>query len=81
MKLGEKQKDLVIAFREILREEKYCSQGEIADELERRGFPVNQSKISRMLARFGAVRMRNQEERDGLLPAAGPALARDHLAD
>ena len=29
MKLGEKQKDLVIAFREILREEKYCSQGEI----------------------------------------------------
>ena len=30
MKLGEKQKDLVIAFREILREEKYCSQGEIA---------------------------------------------------
>ena len=45
MKLGEKQKDLVIAFREILREEKYCSQGEIADELERRGFPVNQSKV------------------------------------
>ena len=61
MKLGEKQKDLVIAFREILREEKYCSQGEIADELERRGFPVNQSKVSRMLARFGAVRMRNQK--------------------
>ena len=52
MKLGEKQKDLVIAFREILREEKYCSQGEIA---------VNQSKVSRMLARFGAVRMRNQK--------------------
>ena len=48
MKLGEKQKDLVIAFREILREEKYCSQGEIA-------------KVSRMLARFGAVRMRNQK--------------------
>ncbi|WP_413629121.1 arginine repressor [Pantoea sp. JV6] len=48
------------AFLEILREKKCSSQTEIADELRKVGFSgINQSKISRMLVRAGAVRNRN----------------------
>src|SRR5690554_8435 len=54
---------LVEAFREILKEERYSSQAEIVHALQERGFEgVNQSKVSRMLSKFGAVRARNALE-------------------
>lgn len=55
-----KQEELIKAFKTLLREEKFSSQGEIVQALQEQGFySINQSKISRMLTRFGAVRTRN----------------------
>ncbi|WP_019000438.1 transcriptional regulator ArgR [Succinimonas amylolytica] len=48
------------AFREILQAERYGSQAEIVLALAEKGFQnISQSKVSRMLSRFGAVRTRN----------------------
>lgn len=47
-------------FIRLLREERCSSQNEIVDALRAKGVDsVNQSKISRMLTKFGAVRIRN----------------------
>ncbi|HGJ5875872.1 MAG TPA: transcriptional regulator ArgR [Arsenophonus sp.] len=55
-----KQEDLVKAFKALLKEEKFSSQSEIVIALQEQGFEnINQSKISRMLTKFGAVRTRN----------------------
>ena len=48
-----KQEQLIKAFKEILKAESYGSQGDIVEALKA------QSKISRMLSKFGAVRTRN----------------------
>ena len=54
---------LIEAFRELLKEERYASQAEIVYALQERGFEgMNQSKVSRMLSKFGAVRARNALE-------------------
>ena len=56
----EKTDSLAEAFKALLREEKFSSQSEIVTALQDLGFThVNQSKISRMLSKFGAVRTRN----------------------
>ncbi|AHG79072.1 Arginine repressor [Mannheimia varigena USDA-ARS-USMARC-1388] len=48
------------AFKSLLREEKFSSQSEIVAALQEMGFDnINQSKVSRMLSKFGAVRTRN----------------------
>lgn len=48
------------AFKSLLREEKFSSQSEIVAALQEMGFEnINQSKVSRMLSKFGAVRTRN----------------------
>lgn len=48
------------AFKSLLKEEKFGSQGEIVAALQEMGFDnINQSKVSRMLSKFGAVRTRN----------------------
>jgi transcriptional regulator of arginine metabolism len=55
-----KQDALVKAFREILTTESYGSQGEIVTALKGLGFDsISQSKVSRMLSKFGAVRARD----------------------
>ncbi|MDR0805389.1 MAG: transcriptional regulator ArgR [Enterobacteriaceae bacterium] len=55
-----KQDDLVKAFKALLKEEKLSSQSEIVQALQDEGFEnINQSKVSRMLTKFGAVRIRN----------------------
>lgn len=55
-----KQDELIKAFKALLKEEKFSSQGEIVQALQDEGFAnINQSKVSRMLTRFGAVRTRN----------------------
>ena len=60
MRNSDKQERLVKTFKAILKEEKFSSQGEIVDALKAQGFDnINQSKVSRMLTKFGAVRTRN----------------------
>ena len=55
-----KQEQLIKAFKDLLKAESYGSQGEIVDALKHAGFDsISQSKISRMLSKFGAVRTRN----------------------
>ncbi|MDP0043628.1 transcriptional regulator ArgR [Glaesserella parasuis] len=56
----EKLDSLNEAFKSLLREEKFGSQSEIVTALQEMGFEhINQSKVSRMLSKFGAVRIRN----------------------
>lgn len=60
MRHSTKQEDLVKAFNALLKEEKFSSQSEIVQALQDEGFEnINQSKVSRMLTKFGAVRTRN----------------------
>jgi len=48
------------AFKALLKEEKFGSQSEIVTALQEQGFEnINQSKVSRMLSKFGAIRIRN----------------------
>jgi transcriptional regulator of arginine metabolism len=55
-----KQEELIKAFKDILKAENFGSQGEIVDSLKIQGFDnISQSKVSRMLSKFGAVRTRN----------------------
>jgi transcriptional regulator of arginine metabolism len=55
-----KQEALIKAFKDILKEENYGSQGDIVDALKTENFDnISQSKVSRMLSKFGAVRTRN----------------------
>lgn len=57
---SEKQEQLIKAFKDILKSENAGSQGEIVELLKREGHSnISQSKISRMLSKFGAVRTRN----------------------
>lgn len=60
MRTNSKQEDLVKVFKELLTQEKFSSQIEIVTALQEQGFDnINQSKVSRMLTKFGAVRTRN----------------------
>ncbi|MFC3121084.1 transcriptional regulator ArgR [Agaribacter flavus] len=55
-----KQDELVKAFKELLNSESYGSQGDIVNALKGLGFDnISQSKVSRMLSKFGAVRTRD----------------------
>lgn len=55
-----KQEELVKAFKDILKAESFGSQGEIVDALKIQQFDnISQSKVSRMLSKYGAVRTRN----------------------
>lgn len=63
MRNSEKQDNLVRAFKALLKKS-FGSQGEIVDALKQQGFEsINQSKVSRMLTKFGAVRTRNAKWR------------------
>ncbi|SEK94542.1 transcriptional regulator, ArgR family [Colwellia chukchiensis] len=67
----QKQAALVQAFKALLKQEQFSSQGDIADALKAQGFDnISQSKVSRMLSKFGAVRTRNaRQEMVYCLPA------------
>ncbi|MDY4281699.1 MAG: transcriptional regulator ArgR [[Pasteurella] mairii] len=57
---SEKPDNLIKAFKELLAQERFGSQSEIVSALQEQGFNhINQSKVSRMLTKFGAVRTRN----------------------
>lgn len=50
-------------FREILKQQNIASQDELAAELARRGYEgVSQSKVSRILKKIGAVKVRNAQQ-------------------
>ncbi|OOF46668.1 transcriptional regulator ArgR [Rodentibacter trehalosifermentans] len=52
--------NLTKVFKELLSQERFASQSEIVEALKNQGFSgINQSKVSRMLSKFGAVRTRN----------------------
>ncbi len=58
--MNEKQEHLIKVFKALLNEERFGSQAEIVAALQDAGFDnINQSKVSRMLSKFGAVRTRN----------------------
>lgn len=67
----QKQEALVQAFKDLLKQEQFGSQGDIAEALKSQGFEnISQSKVSRMLSKFGAVRTRNaRQEMVYCLPA------------
>ena len=63
MNNSQKQDQLVKAFKSLLKDESFSSQGEIVTALQDIGFDnMNQSKVSRMLSKFGAVRTRNAKQ-------------------
>ncbi len=63
MQAQEKQEALIKAFKALLKEESFGSQGDIVDALKDQGFDnISQSKVSRMLSKFGAVRTRNAKQ-------------------
>lgn len=67
----QKQEALVQAFKDLLKQEQFGSQGDIVDALKNQGFDnISQSKVSRMLSKYGAVRTRNaRQEMVYCLPA------------
>ena len=55
-----KESDLIFAFKALLKEQCYGSQGQLADALSEQGFVnMSQAKISRLLSKIGAVKTRN----------------------
>jgi transcriptional regulator of arginine metabolism len=58
-----KQDVLIKAFKDLLNEESFGSQVDIVEALKAQGFDnISQSKVSRLLSRFGAVRTRNAKQ-------------------
>ncbi|WP_299795926.1 transcriptional regulator ArgR [uncultured Shewanella sp.] len=63
MQANKTQDELVKTFKAILKEERFGSQSEIVLALQAEGYGnINQSKVSRMLSKFGAVRTRNAKQ-------------------
>jgi len=59
----QKQEALIQAFKSLLNQEQFGSQGDIVEALKSQGFDnISQSKVSRLLSKFGAVRTRNARQ-------------------
>jgi transcriptional regulator of arginine metabolism len=71
MTVSQKQEALTQAFKGLLKQEQFGSQGDIVEALKKQGFDnISQSKVSRMLSKYGAVRTRNaRQEMVYCLPA------------
>ncbi|MCO4798607.1 MAG: transcriptional regulator ArgR [Colwelliaceae bacterium] len=55
--------ELQLAFKALLHEQCYGSQSQLADALDEQGFKnMSQAKISRLLSKLGAVKMRNAND-------------------
>lgn len=55
--------ELIDAFKALLKQERYGSQTAIVEALKERGFSnISQSKVSRLLSKYGAVRTRNARQ-------------------
>lgn len=56
----ENESKLIQAFKQLLKDQCYGSQGELAQALAEQGFVnMSQAKISRLLSKLGAVKTRN----------------------
>ena len=56
----ENESNLIQAFKQLLKDQCYGSQGELAQALAKQGFVnMSQAKISRLLSKLGAVKTRN----------------------
>lgn len=63
MEERKKREDLEQAFKLLIKEKKLSSQAQIVEELTAQGFTqINQTKVSRMLMRFGVIRIRNAKQ-------------------
>ncbi len=71
MTVSQKQEALTQAFKDLLKQEQFGSQGDIVEALKKQDFNnISQSKVSRMLSKYGAVRTRNaRQEMVYCLPA------------
>ena len=71
MAAQQKQEALIQTFKDLLKQEQFGSQGDIVDALKAEGYEnISQSKVSRMLSKYGAVRTRNaRQEMVYCLPA------------
>jgi transcriptional regulator of arginine metabolism len=59
---SQKQEALTKAFINLIKTESFSSQVDIVEALKKQGFDIiSQSKVSRMLSKFGAVRTRNAQ--------------------
>ncbi len=57
------QDTLLKTFKTLLKEHSFASQADIVEALKQEGFDnISQSKVSRLLSRFGAVRTRNAKQ-------------------
>jgi transcriptional regulator of arginine metabolism len=55
--------ELILAFKSLLKDQCYGSQSQLAEALDKQGFTnMSQAKISRLLSKLGAVKMRNTSE-------------------
>jgi len=55
--------ELILAFKSLLKDQCYGSQSQLAEALGKQGFTnMSQAKISRLLSKLGAVKMRNVNE-------------------
>ncbi|HVV69560.1 MAG TPA: arginine repressor [Gammaproteobacteria bacterium] len=73
---------LLNALKTLLLSGTVSTQAEIKQALQQQGFYINQSKISRLLRRLGAIKVTNQQgessyslPREPLLPSAQSSLA------
>lgn len=60
MKKSSKSKNkvnLILALKDLLRNQSIGTQEDIVDELQKQGFAINQVKISRLLHKLGALKM------------------------
>jgi transcriptional regulator of arginine metabolism len=56
----QQESNLIQVFKKLLKEQCYGSQGQLAEALAEQGFEnISQAKISRLLAKLGAVKTRN----------------------
>ena len=56
--------ELLSVFKHLLKEQNCGSQGQLAEALAEQGFHnMSQAKISRMLSKLGAVKMRNASDK------------------
>ena len=63
LKTNKNESELIMAFKRLLRDQCYGSQGQLADALAELGFEnLSQAKISRLLAKLGAVKSRNTSD-------------------
>lgn len=61
-KHSNKNNDVLRAFKALLAEHQFCSQQALIKALAHNGFEdISQAKVSRMLAKVGAVKIRNEK--------------------